>query len=195
MTDGMSRRSIREVQADAVRERLIDASIAQIERGEDPTMRSVAAEAGVSERTIYRYFESRDALAEACRVKIAPRAGVPLPESARDLEAYAKSLYETFEANAGLIIGLATTPSLRSDFRRSRGANLLALRALLDREHPRAPARERAAAAASLRAQLSGGGWVYLRYSCGLTNEDVIAAAQWSIRVALARLAASSRKR
>jgi AcrR family transcriptional regulator len=181
-------KSLRETHVEATREALIDTAIALIERGEPATMRSVAAEAGVAERTIYRYFETRDALADAVRAKVAPRAGVPLPAHASELLEYVRRLFETFDANGGLIVGLTTSSSSREDFKRTRKTNLDAMRALMDAAYPRAPATDRLSAAASLRALLSGSGWVYLRYSCALPNEEVIAAGQWAVEAAFARL-------
>ena len=47
------------------RDDLIAAAVRLVERSEEPTMRAVAGAAGVGERTVYRYFESRERLAEA----------------------------------------------------------------------------------------------------------------------------------
>jgi len=198
MTEGMStaaRGSLRQEQAEATRRRLVEAAVAVIEDGRQCTMRSTAKEAGVAERTIYRYFESREQLAEAIGEALGPRAGAPLPDSTAELSQYARRLFTTFDDNARLVTNMVFGAALEQDFERSRAKNLADLRAIIDRDYPRAGLRDRRAAAASLRALLSGAGWVYLRISCGLPNAEVIRSAQWSIDTALQRLGRAPRRR
>lgn len=173
--------------AEHTRRALIDAAVALIERRQSPTMRATAAEAGVSERTIYRYFESHDALAAACASALAGRAGTPLCGHHRDLEDYAARLFSVFEANTALIEALLTT-SL-GDLSPTRVRNLEAMQRLVDEGFPTAPADERRAAAAALRTVLSGNGWHYQRRSCGLEADEVLANARWTIATVRARLA------
>lgn len=185
------RPTLREEQAEAVRTRLLDAAMTLCERGEEPTMRAVAQEAGISERTIYRYFESRDALFTALRPRFVGRTGVPLCSTPDELEHYAASLYATFEANRELTIALVTAPWAAPYLARTRAENLKVLRKLLDDAYPDAASSDRAAAASWLRVVLSGTGWHYLRVSCGLSARALIRHAQWSIRTARESLSAS----
>jgi AcrR family transcriptional regulator len=181
--------SIREDHADRVRERLLDAAMALVERGEEPTLRAVAKEGGVAERTLYRYFESREALMGGMRPRFMGRSGIPLCERADQLEQYAAELFATFDANAPLIRAMLTSTWMAQHFRITRKGNLLAMRQLLDDAHPRAPLADRRAGASALRALLSGSGWLYLRDSCALPQDDVVAHAQWTVRLVLAKLA------
>lgn len=195
MADSMTRpprrltKPLRAQQGDALRERLLQAAVALIEGGVEPTMRAIAAEAGVAERTIYRYFESRDAFELALRQHLRGRGGVPLCETAAELDGYARSLFETFEANRSFIVAMLTAPWAARPLRGSRRENLSAMRALIDAAYPAAPDGARAAASSTLRALLSGAGWNYLRSGCGLDNESVIAHAQWAVRAVLRSLA------
>lgn len=185
MTDRMSTpdRTLRQEQGDAVRDRLLDAALTIIEGGGEPTMRSVAKAGGVSERTIYRYFESHDALTAALVPKLAGRAGCPLCGSAAELPAYARTLFEIFENNTALITGLLTGAWAAAHMRGTRRGNLAGLRALLDAAYPDAPVDARSAATSTLRLLLSGAGWHYLRVSCGLAQADVLRHALWSLAV------------
>lgn len=201
MTYGMSRRraearpSIRAEHAERTRTRLIEAGLALLARGaEDLTLRAVAVEAGISERTLYRYFETREQFAEALSPRLRERSSVPLPGSAEALNTYARALFETFERNRPLIEGMLASEGAREDLRRSRARNLEAMRALIDASFPRAPKRDRIAAATALRVLLAGSSWVYLRVSCGLENEALIAHAEWTIEAILARLGSPPRK-
>lgn len=185
---------LRDAHGDVTRERLLGAAMACVEEGEEPTMRGVAQRAGVGERTVYRYFESRDALAEALRPRFAERAGVPLCAEAAGLEDYAAELFGVFERNRALIAAMVGAAWMAPHFRRSRRGNLDAMRALLDAAYPGAPEADRAAAASALRAALSGSAWVYLRESCGVPQAEVVAHARWLVRALTAKLARAARR-
>ncbi len=174
--------TLRDAHAELTRERLLDAAVALIRKGAEPTLRAVGQGAGVAERTVYRYFPDRDALATAVGPRLQGVSGIPLCDDAADLEAYAAALFSTFEKNSAFVRMLLTTPWMTAPFRRTRAGNLKALRKLVDAAHPRARPADRAAATSTLRAVLSGSGWFYLRDSCGLSNADCIAHAQWLVR-------------
>lgn len=185
--------SLRQRQLDEVRDRLLDATLQVIESGQEPTMRAVASAAGVSERTVYRYFESRGALYAALQPKFIGRSGIPLCDSADDIEEYVSELFTTFERNGALVRALTNSPWAAPYLKGTRARNLKALRALLDAKFPRAPREDRAAAAASLRVPLSGAGWVYFR-DAGSSNDEAISHAQWLVRTVKAELQRRSRQ-
>jgi AcrR family transcriptional regulator len=183
------RPSLREQQAELTRERLLEAAVALLERGEhDISLRSIAEEAGVSERTLYRHFEARDELVAALVPRLRERVGAPLPASMAELPGYARTLFERFERNRALVVGMTTSSGAHGDLERTRSQNLRDLRALVDAAFPDAPDAERAAATTALRVLLSGGGWAYLRVSCGLENEALIEHAGWTIAALVDRL-------
>lgn len=163
-----------------------------IERGSEPTMRAVAAAAGASERTIYRYFESHDVLIAALKPMFIGKTGVDLCSTFNELPDYAAALFGTFEDNRHLVIALVTSSWAAPHLRRSRSGNLKALRALVDTAFPAVTEGDRAAATSAIRVILSGAGWNYLRHDCGLSAIDVVAHARWSIAAIAQRLAGSA---
>lgn len=186
---------LREQHAQATRERILDAALSLLERGvAELSLRAVAVEAQIAERTLYRYFASREELAAALTPPIRARTSEPLPETFDELPDYARRLFARFEQNAQLVIGMVTSPGLRPDLQKTRSRNLEQLRALVDRAFPNAAPAERAAATASLRVLLSGAGWAYLRASCGLPEEEVVAQACFTIEAVAARLRAGPRR-
>jgi AcrR family transcriptional regulator len=56
---------LREAQAAATSQRILEAVGVVLERGEEPTYALVAREAGCQERTVYRHFPTREGLAAA----------------------------------------------------------------------------------------------------------------------------------
>jgi AcrR family transcriptional regulator len=189
MPAGLARRNHERTRRD-----FVDAAMRVMERGEEPTMRAVAAEAGAGERTIYRYFESRDVLHEALLEHLAPRLGVPLCDSVEGLDRYIGDLFDVFDRNRALTVATVTSPWSQPDLARTRTTNLRALTALLAAAFPHVSADDLAAATASLRTVVSGAGWVYQRHSCGLANEAVKANARWLAGTLLERLTALERR-
>lgn len=153
-------------------------------------MRSVAARAGVGERTIYRYFANREVLGLAVTDHLTPKLSVPLCESVAELEQYVVALFETFERHRALTVATVASPWSQPYLSTSRAANLRALTSLLADGYPDAAVEEVAAAAAALRTVVSGAGWVYQRESCELPAEVVTQNALWLVRIALERLEA-----
>jgi AcrR family transcriptional regulator len=175
-------RSLREENAAETRELLLTTALTIIERGEEPTMRAIAHEARVGERTVYRYFETRDALHLALVPKLSGRMGVPLCETYAELTTYATDLYRAFETNRQLNITMLTASWAQPAFTRSRKKNLADMRRLVDAAFPAAPADARSAATSVLRNHLSGSGWMYLRVSCALSMNELMAHTRWLIR-------------
>lgn len=159
-----------------------------IESSEEPTMRGCAIEAGISERTIYRYFPSFDDLGLALTPEFMTRSTVALPESFDALSAYAHELFTTFDQNQALITAMTDGKWMRPYLAESRRKNLTDLQQLIDKDFPNAPVQQRQAAAESLRVVLSGTGWVYLRISCAIPNDEVIGSAVWLIETVTERL-------
>ncbi|MCA9526056.1 MAG: helix-turn-helix transcriptional regulator, partial [Myxococcales bacterium] len=128
-----ARPSLRAEQAEAVRNRLFEAALELIETGQEPTLRAVAAQARVGERTLYRYFPSRDDFRDALGRQFHGRAGIPLCEDAAGLEGYARDLFATFEANSKLVRGLVHAPWAVADLQLTRRRRLEQVTALLRR--------------------------------------------------------------
>jgi AcrR family transcriptional regulator len=188
-----ARSSLREDQAGAVRERLVNAAVAVIESGHEPTMRSVARAAGVSERTIYRYFPNRDDLHQAIGQVLRNRSSAPHPETIDELEGYAHRLFSNFADNEELVRALVSASWATPLYKKTRPDHLRALESMLADGFPGLARAERRNAAAALRVAISGAGWVHLR-DCGLSPKQAVNQAHWLIRTILEQLDASGDK-
>ena len=170
---------LRDAQAAATRQQILDAVATLIERGEEPTFASMAKEAGVQERTVYRHFPSKEELYEAfwwmvvdARLGRTGYDAADLPALVRDIDA----TFRAFDGNAKLVTemlhsryGLAMR--LRTNDRRT---------AMFERvvraEVPGADARTRRRAAAVAQLLYSGAAWEMLRNYWGMDAGEAVAA-------------------
>jgi len=186
-----------ERQTDLTRQLILDAAIDTLERGSlsDLTMRAVAKRANIAERTVFRYFASRDEFLDAVATEVRDKLHLPPPpETAAELSAMPRALYERFEATANL-----TKAALHTDlFHRMRETQArdrwAAVRKIVDELAPRRPERERKIAAANIRYYLAASTWYYFRFYFGFNLEDSIAAAEAAIRNTLSGVGAHQRR-
>ncbi|HYD76324.1 helix-turn-helix domain-containing protein [Ramlibacter sp.] len=183
--------SLKERQGELTRQLILDAAVQQAQDGllREVTMRSVAQRANIAERTVFRYFASREQLLDELAVEVSRRLELPaLPATAPELARSAGKFYAAFEAHASL-----TTTALHSElFDRIRDSvardRWARIRALVDAWAPRRSERVRAFAAAHIRYLLAASTWHYYRFYFGFSLEDSIAAAQLAIEQTLAGL-------
>ncbi len=179
-------------QADFTRRLILDTAVRSLEHTSigELTLRAVAKAANISERTVFRYFATReeflDAVAEAVRDEMALP---PAPTSVEELLAMPRALYGRFEAVREL-----TKAALHSElFHRMRESQArvrwTAVQGIVDALAPRRSARERKLAAANIRFYLAASAWHYFRFYFGFSLEDSIACAETAIRQSLDGLA------
>jgi AcrR family transcriptional regulator len=171
---------------------ILDSAVGLLEQSSlaELTARAVAKKAGISERTVFRHFATRETLLEALADEVRRRLELPPPpQSLDELRAAPGALYRAFEAKAAL-----TKAALHTDiFTRMRETQAkqrwLAVRRLIDQHALRRPERERRIAAANIRYYLAATAWHYYRFYFGFNLEDSIAAAETAISQALEGLA------
>ena len=170
---------------DLSRQLMLDAAVAVLESGSfsDLTARSIARQANVSERTVFRYFPSREALVDAVADEVRRRMDVPPPpRTLEELQEAPGLLYRRFEAVRSLVEAALHTelfPRMRDTQARERW---VAVRAIVDALAPRRSERERKIAAANIRYFLAATTWHYYRFSFGFTLDETIASAETAIR-------------
>lgn len=185
--------SLKERQGAFTRQLILDAAVAQLEAGTGvPTLRAVAQRANLAERTVFRYFASREELLDALAPEVSRRMELPpLPRAPGDLVDAPRALYRAFESHV-----LLTKAALHSElYERIRETTARerwnAVKALLDEWAPAAGERERKLAAANIRYVLSASSWHYYRFYFAFSLADSVAAATQVVRLALADLRAA----
>jgi AcrR family transcriptional regulator len=187
--------SLTERRNDLTRALIMDSAVAVLENGavNELTIRAVAKRANMSERTVFRYFASRDAFLDAVADEVRARLNLPPPpESLEELDGAPRALYRAFETQLNL-----TKAALHSEiFPRMRDtqaqARWTAIRKLIDGSFPACSERRRRIAAANIRYYLAASTWHYYRFHFGFSLRDSIACAETAIRQSIESLRAPS---
>jgi AcrR family transcriptional regulator len=175
-------------QTDLTHQLILQAALQLLERSSvaDLTVRRVAAQANISERTIFRYFSTRDEFLDAIANEVSRRMQLPpYPSTPEEVLEAPAALYSCFEGNAKL-----TKAALHSElFDRIRTAEAhrrwVAIRKVLDRFAAKCPEHRRRLAAANIRFFLSATAWHYYRFYFGFTLEETVECGRTAIRQTL----------
>ncbi len=123
--------SVRDLYKEQTRARILDAAVALIEEaGESPlTILAVAERAGVTDRTVYRHFETRDALLRATWSRMQQRvASQGFPQTAEAMVESPLRLFPRFDAARELVRASLYSPAgldMRMSSNRERQAAML----------------------------------------------------------------------
>ena len=174
--------------ADLTQSLILDSAIELLETASvtELSVRAVARRAEISERTVFRYFASRDDLLDAVAGEMTARLNAPgNPTSVGELIAYPQAMFARFEET-----GAMTRAALHSElYHRIRSQDALgrgvAIRELVDRVAPDRPERERRLAAANIHYHVVASTWRYYRDYFGFPLEDAVEAARMAIVQAL----------
>jgi AcrR family transcriptional regulator len=196
MSDTLSTPSLSARHADLTQRTILDAAVGLLAASSVPelTVRAIAARAGISERTVFRYFPAREDLLGAVAAEVTRRFELPAdPRDLDELLAYPEALYRRFEASADL-----TRAALHSELYdrirlTSAQRRWASVQKVLEHAAPRASPCERKLAAANIRYHLSATAWHYYRFYFGFPIEDAIACARLSVEQAVAGLAPRAR--
>lgn len=165
-------RSLAARQQDLAREVILDAAIQRLVQAphEELSVRAVAKQSNVSERTIFRYFASREDLLDAIAREYTRRLNAPRdPSTVAELIAYVPEIFARFEDNAPL-----TRAALRSEIYhrvRTRDASSRgsAINRIIEEAAPERSSSEREIAATNIRYVLTASTWNYYRFNFELS--------------------------
>lgn len=181
--------TLTELQTDATQQLILEAALAVLERTGEITARAAAAEAGISERTVFRYFPSRTEFLSAAAAALGRTLRTPAPPaSLADLDALPRALFTALDEHRELVRSAWHSELRQHVIGTDAKERWQAIRKLLDAAAPRAPERQRKLAAATLRYQLSATTWHYFRFVFGFTLPETIEAAEMVVRQQLGAL-------
>lgn len=184
--------AVREEQAKATRDRILAAAVELMQTEEDASMDAIAKAAGVERRTVFRHFETREALLGAAfqwlndrlGVVVAPGDPAALVKAIRDGFARMDSLEGAVRAGlhsrAGREMRLANLPRRQAAF----AAGLAPVTASL-------PTAEKARIEALAHLLYSAAAWEVLKDYGGLTGAEAGQTAAWALERLLSAAAST----
>jgi AcrR family transcriptional regulator len=181
-----SKISLRDRHTVATRDLILDIAVELLERSGviDLTIRAVAKEAGMSERTVFRYFATRDEFLDAVAERVATRLHPPEPpQSIAELLAFPGPLYRSFEKRAQLVEATLHTEVFKRVRAGVANERWAAVAEIMKEAAPHRSKKERAIAATNINYFLSGTTWHYYRSSFELSLDDTIACAMSAIKL------------
>ena len=176
--------SLRDRQAAVIREAILDALAARLDHDnpDDVAMPQVAADAGISLRTLYRYFPTREAMFDAVGDHVVARLGLPGEiDGADDIAPMFLESARIGAKSPELVRAMLWTRlgrRARSPHRRRRVASITAALAEVTSHLPTAEARRREAAIVYL---CSLPAWITVSEECELSAEDARRGIAWAI--------------
>jgi AcrR family transcriptional regulator len=183
--------SLRVRQAEVARKAIMEALVRHLEAGDadDLSMEDLARDAGVSRRTLYRYFPSRTRLLEAAGEWIrAEVLELPIEIGPEGLSASFRAATSRLQRKPRLARALLRTETGRVVRSGYRGERVEAIRRAVATEAPGAPDPELERAAAVLAYLCSSNAWTTIQDESGLDGSSARAAVEWAIETLLARL-------
>lgn len=153
---------------------------------EQLSLASVAREAGITERTVYRHFQTREQLLEATWAMVNDSIGMrAFPGTAEELVALPLVVFPAFEERAEVIRAMLASPQGRELRLRVNERRQTAIRAAVRDAKPelREPAFTRLCAAVQLL--YSAAGWATMSDYWGLSGAEAGRAASDAIAVLL----------
>lgn len=187
MTDA----TLRERKASLARIAIFEALVQHLEAGDadNVPMEDLANEAGVSRRTLYRYFPTRSALlTEAAEWVRSDVLQLPVEVGDEGITRSFRLAASRLEGRPGLARALlrsATGRALRGEY---RSARVDAIRRALAREMPGLSKRDTERAAPVLAYLCSSSAWITIQDESGLDARHAQAAVEWAIETLLTRL-------
>ena len=180
--------ALRDRQTDATQKLIISTAVDLLEKKgvNATTARAVAKQAGISERTIFRYYGSRDELLDAIAAEVVNKVQTPPPPPAiSELLEYVEPLYRCFEQWSPLLRAALHT-DISNRVRATVGEiRWRAIHVLIDELAPYRSESDRRIAATNISYYLSASTWAYYRTQFGFSLDDAIAAARWAIKSTL----------
>ncbi|MBS0521847.1 MAG: TetR/AcrR family transcriptional regulator [Proteobacteria bacterium] len=182
--------SIRDHYREETRARILDAAIAELSVSdlEALTMAGVAARAGVTERTVFRHFPSRDALIQAVWPRLQARVrSVGFPHTAEDLIATPRRLFPEFDKEERLVRASAFSAAGREVRRASNAERQQAMRDSVRDAFPDIEEPELTRLAAIVQLIDSAYAWAVMKDFWDLDGNEAALAASQALVVLLGR--------
>jgi AcrR family transcriptional regulator len=175
--------TLREKKADLVRTSVLEAAVDELETaGDDVSMAQIAERAGVSLRTLYRYFPDRAALLHAAGEHLYCSLGVPFDVSGPDqISASLLEAAQRLSTRPALARALVRSTAGRTARSTARTQRVAAIRSTLDPVIEGLDEDTRRWSAAVIAHLCSVASWVTVAEDSDLDDADAQRAVAWAI--------------
>ena len=190
------RSELREEQAAATRERILDATIRVMAEGvATVSVPAVAREAGVSVPTVYRHFATKGELLAAVYPFLVRRSGVdqvPMPRSIDEVGAAVRAIFSRVETLGDVVRAAALSPAGDEARHAMMPRRLEIARGLAELQDPALAAEDRERIARLVTVLMTSGSLRTWREHLGLSLEEAADDIDWILGAALAAARARS---
>ena len=179
------RSPLRERQSEQTREIILEALTEQLaEDGlRDFNIPRVARQAGVSVRTVYRYFPTKDALLDAVEVWLDERIlAFPRPTTVEELIAAPEGQFSVFDQRVPFVLAQLASPAGRAVRARGRPKRIEAYQVALEGVTGNLGPDERRDALAVISYLFSAATWKSFREEFGMSGAESGMAVAWALR-------------
>jgi len=171
------------------RDRILDAALELMTAGEQAlTIAAVAVAAGVTDRTVYRHFETREMLLDAVWPRMQQRVkSKGFPRTAEALIQTPRDLFPQFDAQRNLVLASVYSGSGREVRLKSNAERQAAMLACIDDALPGLPETTRRRRAAIAQLIDSAYAWAVMKDFWGFDGVEAGEAAAEAIAILLGR--------
>lgn len=182
---------------DETRRLILDAMIEQlVDTGAfEFSMFELARRAGVSARTIYRHFPSREALFDALSVRVNEQVGFHgYPTNFETAIELVRKLFPSFDRNAPLVMAQLETRKGREFRSHARKERASAIATAVETAAPHVDPQVRRYCAAAINCLMSSDSWHRLRMSMGMDGFESGEAVAWALNALRTELELEEKK-
>jgi AcrR family transcriptional regulator len=180
--------SLREKQLDLTREAILEAFAAEVVEGglDEVSFRSVAERAGVSLRTVFRHFPTREELIDGFNLYVHQRMGVsPHNTQGMALGDIMRLFFSRFDEHEQLMRALNSTLVGRDLARKGRADRVKMLERMIRPNTSHLPARDRQNALAICAHLFTRAAWMRFKDDFGLDGTQAGEAVAWAMETLL----------
>jgi len=153
------------------------------------SFKKVAERAEISPRTMFRYFNNREAFLDALTARLYDELDLPgIPDNVQALSDYITLLYQKLEAQPRKVMVLLSADLLPRVLNTTAKARFEALQQLLHKAYPDTAKTEIMKTAANLRYVMSASSWRYYRMHFDFDLTTSIECAQMLVSQAIVHL-------